>query len=446
MTKFKATTLGVLMSSGALIAATPAIAQQTTTGTQPGRTQPRPAAQPAETAQPAAQRRYNLSRAEQAAINPLLAANIAANNAGAAANWAGVQALLPAAQAAARGVDARYLIARVQLSIAIGTNSLEGQEAALTALIANTSTPAAEAVNYRNAQGGILNRRAEQAFQANDFATAERLYRQLLQASPGDTRLQANLRIVQERSGNTAGVLEGVNEAIRTAEAAGGRATEDLYQRAWQVPHAAGQRSAAIAGLQRLLTAYPTPANWRRAVDVLRERENNDVQYLIDIYRLGRIANVVQRGEFGPLAATLIQASYYGEAKGLLDAGIAAGTITAGQADVSPVLTQIRDRLAQDQAGLAAEIREARGSGSARQARNVADALYGYGRYAEAAELYRVALTKGGEDANLLNVRIGASLAMAGQRAEAETALRAVTGTRSEIAAFWLTWLSSRQG
>jgi len=443
MTKFKASALAGL-TGGLLIAAMPAMAQEATRGTQPGRTQP--AAQPAQQGQPAAQRRYNLSRAEQAALNPLLAANTAANNAGAAANWAGVTALLPAAQAAARGADARYLVARVQLSIALGTNNLEGQEAALTALIANTSTPAEEATNYRSAISAILNRRAEQAFQANDYATAERIYSQLLQANPTDTRLQTNLRIVQERSGNTAGALQGINEAIRTAEASGNRAAEDLYQRAWRVPHAARQRAEAITALQRLLAAYPTPANWRIAVDVLREAENNDVQYLIDIYRLGRTAGVVQRGEFVPLANTLIQASYYGEAKSLLDAGIAARTITAEQADVRQVLTQINSRLAQDQAGLAAEVTEARGRGTARQARNVGDALYGYGRYAEAAELYRVALTKGGEDANLLNVRIGASLAMAGQRAEAETALRAVTGNRSEIAAIWLAWLARRQG
>lgn len=449
MTKFKASALASLLTGGVLIAATPAFAQEPTRGTQPGRTQQRAAEQPAQSGQPAAQRRYNLSRAEQTALNPLLAANTAAIDAQAAgqtANWAGVQALLPAAQAAARGVDARYLIARVQLSIALGTNNLEGQEAALAALLANTSTPAAEATSYRTAQSAILNRRAEEAFQANDFATAERLFRQLVQANPGDTRLQTNLRIVQERSGNTAGALEGINEAIRTAEAAGGVAAEDLYQRAWRVPHAAGQRSAAIAALQRLVAAYPTSANWRLAVDVLRERENDDVQYLIDIYRLGRNANVVQRSEFVPLANTLIQASYYGEAKAVLDAGIAARTISADQADVRPVLAQIRDRLAQDQAGLAGEIREARGSGTALQARNVGDALYGYGRYAEAAELYRVALTKGGQDANLLNTRLGAALAMAGQRAEAETALRAVTGNRSEIAAFWLTWLNRRQG
>lgn len=446
MTKFKATALASLLTGSALVVATPAMAQGTTPAARPGGAQPRANAQAAQPAQPAPQRRYNLSRAEQAALNPLLAANIAANDAGAAANWAAVQALVPAAQEAARSADARYLIARVQLSIALGTNNLDGQDAALAALIANTSTPAAETANYRAAQSTILNRRAEQAFQANDFATAERLYRQLVQANPGDTRLQTNLRIVQERSGNTAGALESVTSAIQTAEAAGGVATEDLYQRAWRVPYAANQRPAAISALQRLLVAYPTSTNWRLAVDVLRERENNDVQYLIDVYRLGRIANVLRREEFVPLANTLIQASYYGEAKGVIDAGIAARTITANQPDVRQLMTQINARLTQDQAGLDGEIREARGSGTALQARNVGDALYGYGRYAEAAELYRAALTKGGQDANLLNLRLGAALAMAGQRAEAETALRAVTGNRSEIAALWMTWLNRRQG
>ena len=47
-------------------------------------------------------------------------------------------------------------------------------------------------------------------------------------------------------------------------------------------------------------------------------------------------------------------------------------------------------------------------------------------------------------DANLANTRLGASLALAGQRAEAETAFRAVTGPRAELAQFWLLWLPAR--
>ena len=77
-------------------------------------------------------------------------------------------------------------------------------------------------------------------------------------------------------------------------------------------------------------------------------------------------------------------------------------------------------------------------------ARATADAHLGYGLYTEAAELYRAALQKGGEDANLVNLRLGMALALAGRRAEAETAFRAVTGPRAELASYWLLWLAGR--
>ena len=57
----------------------------------------------------------------------------------------------------------------------------------------------------------------------------------------------------------------------------------------------------------------------------------------------------------------------------------------------------------------------------------------------------RAALQKGGQDANMVNTRLGAALALAGQRAEAEAAFRAVTGQRAELAQLWLLWLSSHQ-
>jgi len=80
--------------------------------------------------------------------------------------------------------------------------------------------------------------------------------------------------------------------------------------------------------------------------------------------------------------------------------------------------------------------------GDGRAVLRLADAYYGYGQYADAIELYRAALQKGA-DAGTVNTRLGAALAMAGQRAEAEAAFRAVTGQRAEIASFWLLWLST---
>jgi hypothetical protein len=83
-------------------------------------------------------------------------------------------------------------------------------------------------------------------------------------------------------------------------------------------------------------------------------------------------------------------------------------------------------------------------AGTGAVVRAAADNFYAYGQYADAAALYALALQKGGEDANLVNLRLGAALAMAGRRPEAEAALRLVTGPRADLAGFWLTWLARR--
>jgi tetratricopeptide (TPR) repeat protein len=107
------------------------------------------------------------------------------------------------------------------------------------------------------------------------------------------------------------------------------------------------------------------------------------------------------------------------------------------------MLTAATAQVAEDRASLARAHTAALAAADGRAARRTADAFFGYGQYAEAAELYRAALQKGGEDAGLVNVRLGTALALAGRRTEAETAFRAVTGgDRAELARLWLLWLA----
>ena len=72
------------------------------------------------------------------------------------------------------------------------------------------------------------------------------------------------------------------------------------------------------------------------------------------------------------------------------------------------------------------------------------DAFLSYGDHAKAAELYRAAIQKGSVDPNVANTRLGMALGMAGQKVEAEAALRAVTGARADLASLWLLWLAQR--
>ena len=53
--------------------------------------------------------------------------------------------------------------------------------------------------------------------------------------------------------------------------------------------------------------------------------------------------------------------------------------------------------------------------------------------------MYRIAVSKGGVDLPSANLRLGASLAMAGDKAGATTALQAVQGgPRQQLAQYWL--------
>lgn len=444
----------LLVGGSAMVAATAAEAQSTSRvrsaqeeQEEARRQQGRQGQQPAPAA--AAQRQLDLSRAEQRALQPLVTAGNAAftaQQAGQTPDWAAVQALIPAAQAAARGEDARYLVAKAQYAVAQGTRNDAGREAAIVILLASPSTPAEEATVFRAELSQLKNKRAEAAFAANDFATAERLYVELVRDNPNDTRLANNLAIVRRRSGNTDGALTPVVEQIRTAEANGGRASEALYRQARDTLYTARNAQASEYAL-KLARNYPTPANWRDAIRIQREVTRLDDEAVLVAYRLQRAANALEgEADYQDYITLVRRSGSAGETKAAIDAGIAARAISNSTAGISEDLRWANENIATDRAGLDREVNGIRTSGDARTAMRIGHALYGYGRYAEAAEVYRIALGKPGANANVLNLHLGASLAMANQRAEAETALRAVTGPTAGLAQLWLGWMGRHQG
>ena len=120
----------------------------------------------------------------------------------------------------------------------------------------------------------------------------------------------------------------------------------------------------------------------------------------------------------------------------MLDEGISRNMLEAAKPIVAQVMTAANRRTAADRAALPRVRAQAQAAAVGAPARTAADAHFAFGQYAEAAELYRLALQKGGEDANLVNLRLGAALALAGRRPEAEAALRATTGPRADLAGF----------
>jgi tetratricopeptide (TPR) repeat protein len=198
-------------------------------------------------------------------------------------------------------------------------------------------------------------------------------------------------------------------------------------------------RSQSGALARGLVGAYPTPAHWRDALLIYRATADLDAQATVDVLRLMRAAGALAgERDYFDLADALNRGGYPGEAKAVIDDGVARGQINASAPTFREILTSATPRIAEDRRDLPASITAANAAATGTAALRTADALFGYGRYPEAIALYRTALTKGGVDANVVNTRLGMALALSGNRAEAEAAFRAVTGPRAELAAYWL--------
>jgi Flp pilus assembly protein TadD len=98
-------------------------------------------------------------------------------------------------------------------------------------------------------------------------------------------------------------------------------------------------------------------------------------------------------------------------------------------------------KLAADKASLPGLEKEAKTN--PKLALGTGDAYYGYGDFAKAAALYRQAVGGAGVDAATANLRLGASLARAGDKAGAAEALKLVSGgARGDLARYWLVYVA----
>jgi len=373
-----------------------------------------------------------LAPAEQAALLPL-------KQAVDARNWAAAAALAPAARAAVRSADGRYVLARLELDTAIATGNRTAQTQAISAALASRQATDQE-------QAELLRQYAAIAYESGGLDAAQSALERALNLSPQDPETLSMLAQLTRNRGNATQALGYFQRALRAAEASGRRLPESRYRLALAMAEQAGQRGVALEIARQFISAYPSPGNWRDVLMVYRTTGTIDPGQNLDAMRLMRAAGALAgERDYFALAQALDQAGLPAEAKAVLEEGVARKMVTANDPAPRDLLRTSTTRATRERGQLTGQVAEAQAvTATATQARTVADTLLSHGRYAEAAELYRLALTRPGEDPGLINSRLGMALAMAGQRAEAEAAFRAASGPRSELAALWAIWLAQR--
>ena len=344
---------------------------------------------------------------------------------------------LEAARAAVKTPDDNCVLGQLMLKGAADRSDMAGMGAAVDVLV---KSGVANAV----ALGPIASTIGKMRYNAKDYAGAATAFQQTVAIVPNDAEAHVLLGDTKAKLNQIDDGMAEFAKAFAIKKAAGQPIDESWLKRAVALSYDA--KSPRVYAISRQwLSAYPSPKNWRDSLKIYSFVSGQPSAELVDVYRLQRANKALQGdADYANYAIALLQKGYPGEAKAVLEEGIAAGKVQRSSASIGPLLAQATTKSAGDRASLVALAKAATASADSKKAMNVADAYYGYGDYAQAATLYRTALAKSGADAPTANLRLGMALAMAGDKAGAQVALTAVTGPKAEIAQYWLIYLAQR--
>lgn len=312
-------------------------------------------------------------------------------------------------------------------------------EEAIKASAASEFLPAADKPKY-------VKNLAALALQRNDYNGATQYYEQLATMTPTDADVYTNLSILYSRQKQNPQAIAALDKAIAAQKAAGKTPEEVLYRTQLKIAVDSKLTGQAQTASAELLKAYPNPVNWRDVLLTFRDGSKLDDQGNLDVFRLMQSASALNgERDYAEFAETLIGRGYPGEAKTVVAEGISKGMLTPTKPYVVEYNKSIATRITADRASLPGLAKEAAAAATGKSALGLADAHFGYGDYAKAAEFYRLALTKGGVDTALANLHLGAALARSGDKAGAATAFAAVKGgPRETLASYWMIWVGQK--
>lgn len=364
----------------------------------------------------------------------------------AAKDYATAEPLVQAIEAGAKTDDDRYIgsVFRLQVEVgkmaggAIDDNKIKGP---LDALIANPRTPQADQARF-SYQRGIIAANAKQNAEAVAF------FQRAQQLGYSDPNLMLQVVKLKMEGGDIAGGSADLQKAIDAQIAAGQKPDEQLYRYAISKTLQKKMLPDAIAWIKRYLAVYPTAKNWRDMLFIYGIQQGStvtlDKPQKIDLFRLLRTQKALaDQYDYEIYAQYAIDMGLPYEAKAVIDEGRAAGKLPSSAATAEDLYRVAKQSIASE-GSLDPLVAKAKAAANGRLASGTADAFLGSDRFADAIALYKVALEKGGIDADTVNTRLGIALARSGDAAGAKAAFEQVKGNpRADIAAFWLTALAT---
>lgn len=352
-------------------------------------------------------------------------------------------AKLAEAKAAAATDDDRYITGSLEYQLYQKTKDQAQLADAVELMVGSNKAPAEQ-------QAQLLTIQAQLAYQAKDYRKAATAAQAAIKAGATEPNLMPILVQSLSNTGDVMGALTALNTAIDQTIAAGKPVPADWFQQgislAYKVkatdPNAQAVYAMTTPLTQKWLAAYPTKSNWHDALIIYAEQSKIPVDVQIDMFRLLRAAGALNSDADYREYAEDVYLRNPGEAKSVLEEGQKKGVLNlTGKNNASEIIAAVNGKVAGDKAALPKSEASARAAATGKTALAVGDGYMSYGEYAKAAEMYKLAISKGGPDADIAQLRLGWALASSGDTAGAKQAFAAVNGPRKALAQFWLVHL-----
>jgi len=277
---------------------------------------------------------------------------------------------------------------------------------------------------------------AQLYFRAGNYPKAAQAANQYLKSAPNDAEAQLLVAQSYFQQKDYKAAVTAANRLIKPGQ----KPSEDLLQLLLRSNYELKDAAGTSAALEQLLTYYPSPDTWDRLLDGYIQQTNRDHE-LLALYRLSEdVGSLTKSRQFLDMAQALYVGGFAIEAERVMDKGLAAGLFKGEELTRAQRTRDTAKKKAdEDRKALAMADKSLAAAKTGDAAYKIGQLYFSAGKYAEAAEAMRKALTLPGlSEVDDANMEMGIALVRAGKKAEAIKAFDAVKDPKfAEVARLW---------
>jgi tetratricopeptide (TPR) repeat protein len=189
----------------------------------------------------------------------------------------------------------------------------------------------------------------------------------------------------------------------------------------------------------------PSQTKWLEALQVVNSLAVDERQAQLDLLRLMLLTDsLTARNEYVAYIEAADPRVMSNEVGRVLASALQKGVFTASDEYYAEVKRIVDQRSSEDRASAPQLAADARKSSQARDAQNAGDVFLSLGSYAEAEEMFKLALEKTGVDRDQALTRLGIAQVQQGKNAEAKATFEQVSGPRTSVARMWGAYADTR--